>query len=144
MVAKKADKTADGETPEVDMDRIKAMMGPLPNEWKEELLNKEASKQAKKNEHVKKELSNDKPHKTITDAAEEANATLKAMSPSLGQSPITKVDEFILAPSEDDDNYLEALDKDTKAEKTSLSGEGVVADDLALVGARPPCAAEHR
>ncbi len=75
----------DSQNSSVDMDRIREMMGPLPDEG----LAPPENKKDKKKSSKKKEGD-----PSLTTAAEEANEVLKAMSPDLGNATITKIDEL--------------------------------------------------
>ena len=128
MVAKKSEEALP-DTPEVDMDRIKAMMGPLPNEQGASLS---GSKKG-----AKKARAASQPDETLAAAAEEANATLKAMSSDMGESTIIKVGDAevigaTLGNDPDDiasDEYLNALENDPFLAPPTELDEKTIASD---------------
>lgn len=81
----------------VDMEKIKLMMGPLPNEG--------APVPVKKGKKKAKD-ENNTPDTSLASAAEAANAALKATMPSLGDTSIERVDDDTVLDSEG--NLVEA------------------------------------
>lgn len=109
-------------TPEVDMDRIKAMMGPLPFESSLPLGVK-----PEKNKKKAAKARESAGAGTLAAAAEEANATLKALSSDMGQASITKIDD---EPSGEDAMSQALLDDLASDALTPEAGEAEeLADD---------------
>lgn len=116
---------------EVDMERIKEMMGPLPDEGAPEVN----SKKSKKRESKKQDA-------TLASAAAEANEAIKAMSPDLGNAKIEKIaDEEVLdaagkpitavdEPTDlEEDNYLDAISESGDDPVTEKAVDDIVAHE---------------
>jgi hypothetical protein len=102
----------------VDIDRIKKLMGPPPDE-------KGLPETTTANEPIEaippQTAKPIEPNAEVAAAAEEANATLKAMSPDLGEATITRIDDALL-----DD--LETINQ-PEAGAAPADGEGLAGDD---------------
>jgi hypothetical protein len=117
--------TPPNESPEgVDMDRIKAMMGPFPNETKQ------TEPTAQPNQVVQPETPPPttapeipKKNKDVAAAAEEANQVLKSMSSDLGKAQIIKVDDEATVATQ------------PLPEEAPIENEGLAADDPTTVKA---------
>lgn len=137
MVAKKNKLENSGETPQVDMDRIKSMMGPLPDEKNED---KKPTTEKPKDDKPK---SKDEPatapvlskvNTEVAEAAEEANASLKAMSDDLDKvTPNSNIEsDHLLADGDHGpDATSEWLDSlsEPEAGAAPVVGDGVAGDD---------------
>jgi len=110
----------------VDMKRIKDMMGPLPDEQKQLPL-KDEDELAEKVITPSTAPEVAEPNREITDAANEANETLKAMSSDLGTANITRI--------ADDDTLSDSLALNESPLTDASEDEGLVADDTSTVKA---------
>jgi len=122
----KSKKSTDTPAPDpngVDMDHIKELMGPLPNE---QALPPADTKKSKAGEVIAPTTAPEVPkqNQEITAAAEEANESIRAMAPDLGKSAITKIVDEPVMP----------VDPSIFDDETPMN-EGVVADDPATVSA---------
>lgn len=131
MKAKKSSQNDDSSMPGVDMDRIKELMGPLPNELSEQESTQTKNELQKKapeaaTESLVEPTAPPVVDEQLAEAAEEANASLKAMSPDLGEATITKVA---------DEEVAEPTVEETESAGADDVGSGVDADDPTVVKA---------
>ena len=133
-MAKKPDR-AEPNNDGVDMDRIKAMMGPLPFEstYDKDATNKPPAESVKIIPTTAPIVT--KSSKAINDAAEEVNAQLKAMSSTIPDNPTHEFEDRTDVSSEQNIAYLGALDGKPDTSTQPVAGDGVVSDDPTLVSA---------
>ncbi len=130
MKAKKQGPSEDSSNQGVDMERIKELMGPLPNELSEQESSKTKTELNKKSVEPTLEAEPETApvvNEKLAEAAEEANASLKAMAPDLGEATITKVD--------DEEEPLPNAEDSTDSETSEPTEEGVASDDPLVVKA---------
>ncbi|CAN5411445.1 hypothetical protein BH10PAT3_BH10PAT3_5320 [soil metagenome] len=129
MGTKKSGKLPAEQNPEVDMDRIKAMMGPLPDERSSDEAPADAGPKENLSPTTAPVIS--AASKAVSEAAEEANATLKALSADMGEAKITKVEDESAIPPTDTAEDLGETEIADVAEQ--IDGEGIAADDPGVV-----------
>jgi hypothetical protein len=132
-MSKKAPQPENNVPDGVNMDRIKELMGPFPFESKQPPLPKKEDKKVETPPPVK-------VNTTLSDAAEEANASLKAMGNDLGKTVITPVTDAAVSPmledynSADEASYVSSIAQPEDG-AAPVVGEGIVADDPVVLDA---------
>jgi len=139
MVAKKVEKLSPDDAPSgVDMERIKDLMGPLPDESPVPVNKKPADKKAKATIPTAPVVK--KPSTGVAEAAEEANESLKAMAENLDKGVITAAavpEPSLLADGGNDVASTAWLDSITEPEAGAapVDGEGIAGDDPKIADA---------
>jgi Tol biopolymer transport system component len=117
----------------VDMERIKELMGPLPDDTKNQEV-KGPEEQPEADVPSSAPLVDSKT--SVAEAVEEVNESLKAMADNLDTAPVAEqADQLLIEPtSAESEAWLDSITK-PEAGAATVEGEGVAEDDSKVVDA---------